>query len=131
MSFLYLLIICFLITWITTGMVRKVALMKNLLDQVNERSSHTVPTPRGGGLAIVLCWFGALVYLFIRNEIEPQLFMALMSGIVLAIVSWLDDILNLKPGIRMLAQALSAFGALYFLRGINLFPNFIQSGSFG
>ncbi len=113
-----------MVSWFGTAIVRKLALKKNLLDQVNERSSHTVPTPRGGGLAIVLCWFAALIYLFVQHEIEPKLFGALMSGIVLAIVSWLDDVLDLKPGIRLLTQAISAFGALFFLGGINLFPGF-------
>jgi Fuc2NAc and GlcNAc transferase len=36
----------------------------------------------------------------------------------------LDDVLDLKPGIRLLTQAISAFGALFFLGGINLFPGF-------
>lgn len=118
--FILILSISFLLTYI----VRKLAIKKNILDQVNERSSHTVPTPRGGGLAIVVCWFGALIYLFVRNQIELQLFMALISGIVLALVSWIDDILNLKPGIRLLAQAFSALGALYFLGGIKLLPDY-------
>lgn len=113
-----------MVSWFSTAIVRNLALKKKLLDQVNERSSHTVPTPRGGGLAIVLCWFTALIFLFIRHEIEPMLFRALMSGLVLAIVSWLDDVFDLKPGIRMLAQAVSTFGALYFLGGINLLPDF-------
>jgi UDP-N-acetylmuramyl pentapeptide phosphotransferase/UDP-N-acetylglucosamine-1-phosphate transferase len=118
------LLILFTLSFLLTLLVRHLALKKNLIDQVNERSSHTIPTPRGGGLAIVLCWFGALVYLFIHKDIEPNLFFALLSGLILAIVSWLDDLMDLKPGVRILAQALSALGALYFLGGIKLLPGF-------
>jgi Fuc2NAc and GlcNAc transferase len=98
-----------------TYLVRQLALKKNIIDKPNERSSHTVPTPRGGGLAIVLVWFGSLIFLFIQQKIEASLFFALLSGLVLAVVSFLDDIFDLKPIIRILAQAFSALGALYFL----------------
>jgi Fuc2NAc and GlcNAc transferase len=107
-----------------TYLVRQLALKKNIIDKPNERSSHTVPTPRGGGLAIVLVWFGSLIFLFIQQKIEASLFFALLSGLVLAVVSFLDDIFDLKPIIRILAQAFSALGALYFLGGFQLLPHF-------
>ena len=37
-----------------TAAVRRLALRHGLMDQPNRRSSHTRPTPRGGGLAIVI-----------------------------------------------------------------------------
>ncbi|MGE4287714.1 MAG: glycosyltransferase family 4 protein [Salinivirgaceae bacterium] len=106
-----------------TYLVRQLALKKNIIDNPNERSSHTVPTPRGGGLAIVLVWFGGLLLLFLQHKIEASLFFALLSGLVLAVVSFLDDIFDLKPIIRILAQAFSALGALYFLGGFQLLPD--------
>jgi len=36
---------------VITGAVRRYALARSLLDQPNERSSHQVATPRGGGVA--------------------------------------------------------------------------------
>ncbi|HAM99603.1 MAG TPA: glycosyl transferase [Marinilabiliales bacterium] len=107
-----------------TYLVRQLALKKNIIDNPNERSSHTVPTPRGGGVAIVLTWFGGLTYLFLHKQIETNLFFALLSGVVLALVSLLDDVFDLKPKVRILAQAISALGALYFLGGFQFSPNF-------
>ncbi len=107
-----------------TYLVRQLALRKNIIDTPNERSSHTIPTPRGGGLAIIVVWFLGLAYLFWKGQIELNLFFALLSGIVLAVVSLLDDIMDLKPTVRMLAQAVSAAGALFFLGGFNLLPDF-------
>ena len=43
----------FLATIALTGLVRRYALHRGMLDVPNARSSHTVPTPRGGGVAIV------------------------------------------------------------------------------
>lgn len=120
-------ILAAIISVILTYLVRQLALKKNIIDNPNERSSHTIPTPRGGGLAIVIVWFLSLGYLFWKGQIEQNLFFALLSGLILAIVSLLDDIMDLKPAIRMLAQAASAFGALWFLGGIQLLPDFHNS----
>lgn len=119
---LIIYILSFVLVVILTYLVRKLALKKNIIDNPNERSSHTVPTPRGGGLAIVIVWFFGLWYMFWQGQIEQNLFQALMSGIVLAVVSALDDVLDLKPKVRLLAQAISAGGALYFLGGFSFIP---------
>lgn len=41
---------------------------KNIMDNPNERSSHTVPTPRGGGLAFVITWFSDFAYKLYNNN---------------------------------------------------------------
>jgi len=46
-------IIMFIATVLITWLVRVLALRANVIDNPNERSSHTVPTPRGGSLAFV------------------------------------------------------------------------------
>ncbi|MCK9208045.1 MAG: glycosyltransferase family 4 protein [Salinivirgaceae bacterium] len=113
-----------------TYLVRQLALKKNIIDKPNERSSHTIPTPRGGGLAIVIVWFTGLAYLFWIGQLEQNLFFALLAGLVLAMVSLLDDIFDLKPLIRVFAQSISAIGALYFLGGIHLFPGIYSQSLF-
>ncbi len=119
-----ILILSLFFSFVLTLIVKHIALKKNIIDNPNERSSHTVPTPRGGGLAIVVVWFFGLAYLHWGGRVEQGLFYALLSGLVLAVVSMIDDVISLTPKIRVLAQAISAFGALYFLGGIHLFVNF-------
>ena len=46
-----------------TGLLRRYALSRSLMDIPNARSSHSVPTPRGGGVAIVLVFLLALLML--------------------------------------------------------------------
>ena len=90
---------------------------KSLVASVNERSSHTVPTPHGGGIAIAITWFIGLFYLYFIGQIENNLFYALLFGAVISIVSFFDDIYELSPKLRLIIQAIVAIGGLYFLGG--------------
>ncbi len=116
----YLYLFLFLSALILTSLVRTLALRKSIIDIPNERSSHTVPTPRGGGLAIVIVWFAGLIYMYFTKQIDQNLFFALASGVILVIVGLLDDIYDLKPIIRFSAQFISATFALYFLGGVKI-----------
>ncbi len=108
-----------LISLFGTFIIKKIALKRNIVDLPNERSSHTMPTPRGGGLAIVIAWYIGIITFFLIGKIDDSLFYALLSGIFLASVSVLDDIYDLSPKIRLFFQFISAGLALYFLGGIN------------
>ena len=103
-----------------TYLVKEYAIKRSLLAEVNERSSHTTPTPHGGGVAIAITWFLGLIYLYISNEIVPQLFYALIVGIILALVSFLDDIYELSAKLRLVVQATVAVVGLYFLGGFEI-----------
>ncbi len=101
-----------------TLLVKKVA----LLDHPNERSAHSVATPTGGGMAIVLSFYLGLGYLFFRGEIESSLFYALLSGGILVLVSFVDDYRPLSPALRLFAQFVSIIMALYFLDLLKQMP---------
>jgi UDP-N-acetylmuramyl pentapeptide phosphotransferase/UDP-N-acetylglucosamine-1-phosphate transferase len=116
----FFLAITILISFCFTYIIRVVALKKSILDNPNERSSHTVPTPRGGGLAIVIAFYLGLIYLFIQGKVENSLFHALLSGLPLMAVSIADDIISLSPKIRFATQFVSAGLALYFLGGLQI-----------
>lgn len=116
---LYLLITAFLSALSLTYFVRKLALKNQIVDIPNERSSHSVPTPRGGGVAIAIVWYIGLVVCYIAGWIESTLFFALISGIILSVISLIDDIKNLSPKIRIIAQFLSAALALFALGGFS------------
>ena len=87
-----------------------------LVDLPNERSSHTIPTPRGGGLAVVSSILLALVLASsnLLNLISPSL--ALQLGVLLlalATVSWVDDLKNLGALVRFGSHILAVVSALY------------------
>jgi UDP-N-acetylmuramyl pentapeptide phosphotransferase/UDP-N-acetylglucosamine-1-phosphate transferase len=98
----------------------------------NERSLHDLPTPKGGGIAIVLTWYIGITILFFCGIVERNLFFALLSGILLAIVSLIDDINGLKPMIRLIIQFFTAFLAFIFLGGLRplIMPQIIINYNF-
>jgi Fuc2NAc and GlcNAc transferase len=58
-----------------------------------------------------------LFYLYFTAQIESNLFYALLFGLIISIVSFFDDIYELSPKIRLIAQAVVAIGGLYSLGG--------------
>ncbi|MCT7572665.1 MraY family glycosyltransferase [Aliarcobacter butzleri] len=110
-------IVLVLISFFLTYFIKNYMIKKSFVASVNERSSHTVPTPHGGGIAIAITWFIGLFYLFFIGQIEENLFYALLFGAVISIVSFFDDIYELSPKLRLIIQAIVAIGGLYFLGG--------------
>jgi Fuc2NAc and GlcNAc transferase len=100
-----------------TYFIKEYAIKKSLVAEVNERSSHTVPTPHGGGIALSLTWFIGLIYLYFVGQIESSLFYALLLGSIISVVSFFDDIYELSPKLRLMVQSLVSIGGLYFLGG--------------
>ena len=96
---LIVLTVCnFFFSLVMTGVVRRYALQKSLLDHPNERSSHARPTPRGGGLAIVLAVFLSLGVMIYLHWLTPNLFLAFIcGGTLVAVTGWIDDHHHLSP----------------------------------
>ena len=106
----------FLIATITSFVATRVVLAhlrrRNLLDIPNERSSHTVATPRGGGWGVVIG--SAAAWLAIVSLGGGALWMAgLGLALLIAVVlSWRDDLGGLPVGVRLVAQYAAAGAAL-------------------
>ena len=115
MFYLQLLLFSFILTYF----IKDYAIKKSFVATVNDRSSHTVPTPYGGGIAIAVTWFLGLSYLFYTNDIDTNLFYVLLVGFIISIVSFFDDIYELSAKIRLLAQSLVAIGGLISIGGLN------------
>lgn len=137
MIYLLLVIGSYLLTLLVTSIARK----QNMLDIPNERSSHAIPTPRGGGVAIVVSFYVGLLYTYGFGEMDKNLYVALWLGVPLAVVSLLDDIYTLSAKTRLIVQVIvallslwillptvtwwSLFGVLFVVWMINLF-NFLD-----
>ena len=110
-------IVLLLLSYFLTYFIKNYAIKKSLVANVNDRSSHTVPTPHGGGVAIAIPWFIGLIYLFFTQQIDSQLFYALMLGLVISIVSFFDDIYELSAKLRLIVQSFIAICGTFFLGG--------------
>ncbi|MBN2825869.1 MAG: glycosyltransferase family 4 protein [Campylobacterales bacterium] len=108
----------FLLSFSLTYFIKEYAKKKSLVAKVTQRSSHTAPTPHGGGVAIAFSWFVGLIYLYLSHQIDSTLFFALMLGIGVAVVGLIDDIVELSPKIRMVAFGAVGVGGLFVLGGL-------------
>ncbi len=98
-----------LLSWQLTSLVRRYALSKNLLDIPNVRSSHSVPTPRGGGLAIVIILLLSAVLSLFYPDAPVILIVSLLLAIAaFALLGWQDDKHDLPAALRFLLQLLIA-----------------------
>ena len=111
-------IFLFLISFVLTYYIRKIAIEKSLVDIPNERSSHTVATPHGGGIAIAITWFVGISYLFYQNDINSSLYYTLLVGVAISVVSFYDDLYGLSAKSRLFTQSLVAIFGLYMLGGL-------------
>ena len=107
-----------ILSWLLASRVRLYALDR-LLDVPNERSSHTVPTPRGGGLAIAFTVLGGVILAAARHWISWDLAIALSGGgALIALVGWIDDHKSLSALTRFAVQFFSAAWAMFWVGGL-------------
>lgn len=113
------LLLVFTASLVGTGMLRQYALERRVLDIPNDRSSHTIPTPRGGGVAIVAAFLLGVVALGGMGLVSVTTAMALVgAGSIVALVGFLDDHRSLPARSRLLAHFAAATWALSWLGGI-------------
>ncbi len=106
-------------SWALTWLIRRVALAKNMLDVPNDRSSHVIPTPRGGGLAFVLTFLGFMTYLFfIQNDLFAMHGYLMLAALLVAWVGFWDDIYHLAIMPRLLGHIVAAVLLLYGIHGL-------------
>jgi Fuc2NAc and GlcNAc transferase len=97
----------FLVTAIGVAVFTRLSLRRGLFDIPNERSSHSTPTPRGGGLIIVLvslAGYAAMGWTFGL----PISWGYIVGALMVAAVSWLDDLSSLPFWARLIIHIAAA-----------------------
>lgn len=96
-------------TALLTAWVRAAALARGRLDVPNARSSHTQPTPRGGGLAIAIIATAGCAMLWARGLLGLRDFLgSALGGALIAAVGYIDDVRGVTAAKRFGVHALSA-----------------------
>lgn len=120
MSVVIPLILFFLLSFTLTYCVRRYALRKNIIDLPNFRSSHVAPTPRGGGLAIVLTFMLALFYCFINQLISFNEFFIIGGGCLgIAILGFCDDHTHINSMLRLTIHFIAAIFIVFNLSDLS------------
>ncbi|WP_339352601.1 glycosyltransferase family 4 protein [Acinetobacter beijerinckii] len=120
MSIIWMLLASFLISFLLTGYMRHYALKKNIIDNPNERSSHTIPTPRGGGVSIVITFLSFLVLLMFTQHLAISTGLILLcSGFGIAVLGFLDDHGHINSMLRLAIHFIIAIAVVFALGGFS------------
>ncbi|MBW3833730.1 MraY family glycosyltransferase [Aeromonas dhakensis] len=112
LAFVLLLMFCLFLSITMTALLRRYA-QTRLLDQPNHRSSHQVPTPRGGGMAIVATFLLAAPLFITRIPLpsgisQSSFALIWVAALGIALVGFIDDHISLKPRTRLIVQSMAA-----------------------
>jgi len=98
--------VAFLVALALVPLLVRFAIGRDLLDVPNARSSHEIPTPRLGGLAVIAgVWVAA--------TLAGGSFLFLATATLAGVVGLLDDFVDLKFWMKAAGQATAAFILLF------------------
>lgn len=92
-----------LVSCYLTGLTLRLLKQRAILDHPNERSSHSIPVPRGGGIPVVALTL-VLWALPIGGTDVPSIGYVLAGAVSLAAISLIDDVKTLSPPSRLAVQ---------------------------
>jgi UDP-GlcNAc:undecaprenyl-phosphate GlcNAc-1-phosphate transferase len=123
---LYILVLSFSFSAMTTPIFRIVAMRSGLVDKPSGHKIHKEPTPLLGGAAVFLGFFLPLLI----NAIFSREFGAiLLCAMTLFVLGVLDDTLNLKAHVKLIVQIVLAAGLTFVGVRIILVPETVLLGS--
>lgn len=98
------------------GLVRRHVVRKDLVDVPNERSLHSIPIPRGGGLGIVAAFLLAVLFAGLVGIARFDFILPLLAGAIpIAWIGWRDDHGHVAPKWRALVHVGASVLALAFV----------------
>jgi Fuc2NAc and GlcNAc transferase len=116
---LAVLISTFCVSAVIVGFMRRYAVQKNMVDRPNIRSSHTSPTPRGGGVAIVMSFLAGSITLFLFQLTDARVTLALVAGgCAIGSIGFLDDRQQLSAKSRFAVHLATAVFVVFLLGGL-------------
>jgi Fuc2NAc and GlcNAc transferase len=121
MKVIWLFLVAAIASYGLTIAVRWVVLRQGVMDEPNLRSSHTRPTPRGGGLAIVIVFAMALSIGWVcLGVISSALAKAVLVGsLLVAAVGYVDDRSDLSATVRLSVHVVAVILAFSVTGGLS------------
>lgn len=111
-------------TFVMVPFVRRLSIRMGAIAPADERHVHTVPTPRGGGAAMMIGLFVAFVVAALMPEFSGVMSARTeMVGVVLAAavifsVGFIDDVKEISPPAKMAGMVLA--GSVMSLTGVSI-----------
>lgn len=102
--------VALIVSYFMTPSVKRFAMHVGAIDVPSEgRRIHDHPIPRMGGLAI---FFGFVVSMLLFVSFTPQVLGLLLGALIIAVMGAVDDIVNLRPWIKLSIQIIAALVAI-------------------
>ena len=111
MAVIWISLIGCLTSFFTVYLVLHYSDQLGLIDIPTTRSSHEKPTPRGGGLGIIMALTVSLTIYFAVGHwgADSRAFVGLITGmLIVGFIGFLDDLRNLPLLVRLTSQLLAA-----------------------
>ena len=100
---------------LVSAMVVAAMLSARVMDVPNARSSHARPTPKGGGVGIVVAFMLGITVLYgyadFSRIADPYFRGVILAALAIAVVAFLDDLKNWPFAVKLAAQTLAALAA--------------------
>lgn len=130
MSIVIALLIAFLSASAGAFLLAKYLVSGALVAQPTDRSNHTIATPTGGGIALIVGMFAAFAVLLLPPIPQPPNWLFVLAfAFGFSIVGLIDDAREVSPLIRLVVQLLAIWFSLQFLPDdtflINYFPEWL------
>lgn len=107
--------------WLSALLIARYGYLLGLIDKPNHRSSHSVDTPKGGGLGILL--------VFAASAIATRSSWALwLPALILSLVSLYGDKFNLSQKLRLVVQLVCASLLVCFAARTNYYNISVSAG---
>lgn len=105
---------------LTASLVRRFR-VAGVLDEVGDRSSHAVPTPRGGGVAfVVAASLGWILAACLQPQVSGSALVGLCSASgAVALVGLVDDLRGSSPLVRLAVHLAASAAALWIAVGLH------------
>jgi Fuc2NAc and GlcNAc transferase len=124
---LIMLLIAGITSYQLTAIIYYYAIKHRLIDQPNHRSAHYLPTPRGGGLAVVIVFLFGLIVLKFTQLIQlddGSLNGIIIGSLLISSIGLIDDYYSISARLRFVIHILAVGIGLSYLPTLAYIPIF-------
>ena len=114
-AFLRHLLFCLGLVGVSALVVRA-TIDARVMDTPNARKAHTRPTPKGGGVGVVVAFMLGMAVLYgfadFSRLADPYFRGVILAALAIAVVSFLDDLRDWPFSVKLAAQVLAGLAAI-------------------
>lgn len=108
-KYIEIFVIALITSWVLTPYVGRFAIRCGIVDVPNARRLNRVPVPTGGGLAIFIAFWLALL---ITGASHPALPGLMVGSLIICLTGFLDDLWEISPAVKLMGQVLAALAVV-------------------